>query len=192
MESYDDDAGENTVIELALGHSSSGRRSVGIQTNNGRDAKPSAENEGYCDIEPTSNDRGCFINFEWENDRWYTLQLQEVSVTANAGAATWQASIVDNETNESTLVGTIDIVTTTSWSHAEFLLGHANRVPHNQCVNGLPLSSVLFTGGQVNATEPLDWQDAEVFSDCMLLGAGHSGSARRINDELLYSLQLGQ
>jgi len=51
----------------------------------------------------------CLLPFNWETDRWYTLKLELVDLDV------WQASVIDQLTEETRLVGKIEVTPELEW-----------------------------------------------------------------------------
>jgi len=131
----------------------------------------------------TSAGWSCTVIFDWKEDRWYSIRLEET--TPN----TWNARIIDQESQVTQSIATFVTPENLMWLGASVDL--SDNTPHRraECLAGLPTLSITFKRPKVNNL-PRGTYHARP-SNCLYGGGGWSAGLRTVDGELEYKMSIG-
>jgi len=126
----------------------------------------------------------CTVPYGWQEDRWYTISIEETSPTS------WRAQVRDQETQITQQIATFNTPEGLIW--AELSTGMIDYIDYTQmeCMSGLPASRMTYKSAVVN-NAPVGTTRLQP-SDCVIGGAGWSEGFRSVQDSLEYKLTMGR
>jgi len=127
----------------------------------------------------------CTIPYEWKEEQWYSLSIEEQSTTS------WKAMIREGDSGELQDIGTIESAPNINWYRAQNGISYRVDVPAEQCRLGLAPIGMRYKQGVANDI-PVIGTTQIVYSDCVAAGGGWNEGQRTIDDELVYTLTLGR
>jgi len=141
---------------------------------------------GECD----SEDKRCIIEFDWKEQHWYELVVEE---DVSAAGTIWKSLVVDTETGVETLVATAETEPEVVW--VEALYGQANKRSYaaSLCVNGISATTAHYQGGIVNNIFRQGMPNrTNNRSGCSQVGGGGSTDVLYEDGSTIYSQTIGR
>lgn len=103
----------------------------------------------------------------------------------------WQAFITDSETEEQTLIGSVEAEQNIVWIRAVSGMYFAGTLDDATCTQGLPVIAAQYTGIQINGVSNHE-SNRPLTSDCLKLGSGWNRGKRERDNRFEYSLVIGE
>ncbi|MFK7890778.1 MAG: hypothetical protein AB8B63_08180 [Granulosicoccus sp.] len=172
---------------VRLVYDSAGPDAVQFFTRQAISAVPADGNGSVC--QGNESEYFCSVPLSLSAGTLYTLALAEVSPFQ------WQATVTNEATAVTTIVGTMETPSQTSWQHHVVDLGFNQTLTREACSQSLEKISVRFTDTRVNDTVIVPPGAINV-SECVQLGlltkdTAWTGGEKRINETTWYSLTIG-
>lgn len=127
----------------------------------------------------------CIIDYEWDEQIWYSVKLEQISET------NWQGSVHPVATGIQQTIATIETDPNISWHRPQINVSTINTVTAAQCKLGLQPLGVRYARGVANSTYTVG-SIHTVHSPCIRAGAGWSEGVRTIDDQRVHYLTLGR
>ena len=135
--------------------------------------------------EQNSNGFACTIPYEWQEQQWYSVSIEQQSESS------WKAMVREDPSGAWQEIATIESAPNIEWYRAQNVISYRLQIPSEQCRLGLAPLSMQYKQGVANNVSVLNTTQI-VSSNCVKAGGGWSEGIRTIDNELVYSLTLGK
>jgi len=127
----------------------------------------------------------CSTPYAWRELHWYVLQLEEVARN------TWEASIVDRQTEQAISAGSVVLQENLEWDRVLLGMDYQKPITNRECLLGVAPTLIEFPLGSVNESNRL--VRSFLFSPpCMRNGVDFNLHRRNIEGEPVYQLRMGR
>jgi len=150
---------------------------------------PSTFPGGQCDPNPFFGFRSCGIPFDWQENHWYTVKVEQQSSTQ------WRGLIIDNETQMQFVIGTFESQADIRWAQAQNRIIDFRSLSAMECQQPQPPSTMRYRQGKVNGFRTISSYKVTP-QICAQAGLGWSEGIRSVgfdaDAQLEYELTLGR
>jgi len=127
----------------------------------------------------------CLTRFDWQELHWYQLLFEQTTDTS------WEASIIDTESQQATVLGTLQTRKARIWIQAKVRQRYLTRFTAASCTTGISPSTIHFTGGIANDDFTLGAPVDQIIDKCVIWGGGSNTGKKTVQGQTIYTLTLG-
>ena len=127
----------------------------------------------------------CRLPFNWKTDHWYTLKLDLFDTDV------WRASVFDHTTEQTTVVGKIEVVPELEWHQSRITLSYSADIDDiADCNESLPRIAMQAKSANANGVVNVKPSSITV-SKCVDSGVGWRAGTKTRNSINTYTLSIG-